>query len=49
VLVGHDWGAIVVWNLAVMDPDRVAAVVGMSVPFVPRTPVRPTELFEIRA
>ena len=32
-----------------MAPHRVAAVVGMSVPFVPRTPVRPTELFELRA
>ncbi len=49
VFVGHDWGAIVVWNLAVMAPERVTAVVGMSVPFVPRTPVRPTEVFELLA
>jgi len=49
VFVGHDWGAIVVWNLAVMAPERVAAVVGMSVPFVPRTPVRPTEVFRLLA
>ena len=38
VFVGHDWGAVVVWQLAVAHPDRVAAVVGMSVPFTPRTP-----------
>lgn len=44
VFVGHDWGAIVVWHLAVAAPDRVEAVVGMSVPFVPRPTVRPTEL-----
>jgi len=38
VFVGHDWGAIVVWQLAVLHPDRLAAVVGMSVPFTPRSP-----------
>jgi pimeloyl-ACP methyl ester carboxylesterase len=44
VFVGHDWGAIVVWNLAVMAPERVAGVVGMSVPFMPRPDGPPTEL-----
>ena len=43
VFVGHDWGAIVVWNLAVMAPERVAGVVGMSVPFIPRPDGPPTE------
>ena len=44
VLVGHDWGAIVVWQMAVMHPERVRGVVGMSVPFVPRLPAPPTQL-----
>ena len=39
VFVGHDWGAAVVWQLALLAPDRVAGVVGMSVPFLPRGPV----------
>ncbi|HEV3212851.1 MAG TPA: alpha/beta hydrolase [Acidimicrobiales bacterium] len=34
--VGHDWGAVVVWNLAVLAPERVRAVAGLSVPFTPR-------------
>ena len=38
VFVGHDWGAAVVWQLALLAPDRVAGVVGMSVPFLPRSP-----------
>jgi pimeloyl-ACP methyl ester carboxylesterase len=41
VFVGHDWGASVVWQLAVQAPERVRAVAGMSVPFVPRAPAAP--------
>jgi pimeloyl-ACP methyl ester carboxylesterase len=41
VFVGHDWGAMVVWQLALLAPERVAGVVGMSVPFMPRSPAPP--------
>lgn len=46
VFVGHDWGSIVVWNLALLAPERVEAVVGMSVPFVRRAQHPPTQLLE---
>lgn len=36
VVVGHDMGALVAWHLALMRPDRVRGVAGMSVPYVPR-------------
>ena len=39
VIVGHDWGAPVAWNAALMRPDLFRAVVGMSVPFSPPSPV----------
>jgi pimeloyl-ACP methyl ester carboxylesterase len=35
-LVGHDFGAGIVWNAALMRPDRFNAVFGMSVAFTPR-------------
>jgi len=45
VFVGHDWGAPVVWGSAQLHPERVEAVVGMSVPPVPRSQVPPTTAF----
>ena len=38
ILVGHDWGAPVAWNAAMLRPDLVRAVVGMSVPFMQPAP-----------
>jgi pimeloyl-ACP methyl ester carboxylesterase len=45
VFVGHDWGAQVAWGSAQLHPDRLAAVVGLSVPPVPRAKVPPTQSF----
>ena len=39
--VGHDWGAILVWQMSVMHPARVDAVTGISVPFQRRGPSPP--------
>ncbi len=36
VWVGHDLGAMVAWSAALLHPDRVSAVVGMSLPPMPR-------------
>ena len=44
IVIGHDWGADVAWKTAWMHPERVAAVAGLSVPFVPRAPAQPTQL-----
>jgi pimeloyl-ACP methyl ester carboxylesterase len=37
-LVGHDWGAMMAWYFCLFRPDRVKAVVNMSVPFYHRNP-----------
>ncbi|HEY8494740.1 MAG TPA: alpha/beta hydrolase, partial [Myxococcota bacterium] len=49
VVVGHDWGSLVAWNAALLRPDRFRAVVGMSVPFLPRLPVRPLAMMKAMA
>jgi pimeloyl-ACP methyl ester carboxylesterase len=33
IVVGHDWGAPVAWHTALLHPDRVKAVAGLSVPY----------------
>ncbi len=45
MLIGHDWGAPIVWNTAFTNPRRIRAVAGLSVPFS-GAPQRPfTEVF----
>jgi pimeloyl-ACP methyl ester carboxylesterase len=41
IFIGHDWGAHVAWQLAILHPQRVSAVAGLSVPFLPRAPAPP--------
>lgn len=36
VVAGHDWGAPVAWNTALLRPERVRGVIGLSVPYTPR-------------
>lgn len=44
--VGHDWGSIIVWQAALLRPERVSAVVGVSVPYV-EWPGPPTQLMKM--
>ncbi len=41
VVVGHDWGAIIAWQLALLRPDRFRAVAALSVPYTGRAPLAP--------
>ncbi|KAI3968537.1 hypothetical protein MKX01_007847 [Papaver californicum] len=37
-VVGHDWGAIMSWYLCLFRPDKIKALVNLSVAFTPRNP-----------
>ena len=43
VLVGHDWGAIIAWQTALLHPQRFSALVAMSVPYGGRPERSPME------
>jgi pimeloyl-ACP methyl ester carboxylesterase len=47
IFVGHDWGGFVVWQMPLLHPDRVAGVAALTTPYVPRLPIRPTEVFRM--
>ncbi len=45
VVVGHDWGAPIAWTSAWLRPDVFRGVAGLSVPFAPAGPTKPSDAF----
>lgn len=39
-VAAHDWGALVAWSLCLFRPDRVRALVALSVAYTPRSAAR---------
>jgi pimeloyl-ACP methyl ester carboxylesterase len=49
-LIGHDWGAPIVWNSALLRPDLFRGVAGLSVPYSPpNRDVRPLQAMRAMA
>uniref|UniRef100_A0A8C6FBU2 Epoxide hydrolase 2 n=1 Tax=Monodon monoceros TaxID=40151 RepID=A0A8C6FBU2_MONMO len=47
VFIGHDWGGMLVWNMALFYPKRVRAVASLNTPFIPANPkVSPMEIIK---
>ena len=53
ILISHDWGGNVAWHAALMRPDLFPALVTMSAPYIPRSPLhgaratlRPTQSWQ---
>ncbi|MGB1685185.1 MAG: alpha/beta fold hydrolase [Pseudomonadales bacterium] len=46
VFVGHDWGAILVWHHALLNPERIYGVANLSVPFMVRQEQEPVGFWE---
>ena len=45
VFVGHDWGGFLIWSMPFYHPDRVAGLVGVNTPYIPRLSIDPIEAF----
>ena len=48
VLLGHDWGGIIVWHAARFLAARVSHVISVSTPHVKLSPIDPIEIFRKR-
>jgi pimeloyl-ACP methyl ester carboxylesterase len=48
IFCGHDWGGIVVWQMPLRHPNRVAGVIGLNTPFMPRAPADPIAIMAKR-
>jgi len=46
ILLGHDWGAPIVWNSALIHPGKVRAVCALSVPYLGPAPRPFTQIFD---
>ncbi|RJF87534.1 alpha/beta hydrolase [Oleomonas cavernae] len=44
VFCGHDWGGLITWQMPLRHPDRVAGVIGLCTPFIPRLSADPIAL-----
>ncbi len=42
--IGHDWGALTLWHMAMLAPDRIERLITLNIPHHPRSPVEPIEL-----
>ncbi|MBV8661596.1 MAG: alpha/beta hydrolase [Hyphomicrobiales bacterium] len=48
IFVGHDWGGFVAWEMPLRYPDRVAGVVALNTPHLPRAPADPIAILRKR-
>lgn len=36
LFVGHDWGALLLWQMALLKPERMRGLITLNIPFAPR-------------
>ncbi|USD68042.1 alpha/beta hydrolase [Vibrio sp. SCSIO 43136] len=46
IFIGHDWGAMVVWGLALLHPNRVNKIINLSLPYQERGEIPWIEMME---
>lgn len=48
VFVGHDWGALVLWHMAMLAPVRIEKLIILNIPHYPRSDVDPISIWRKR-
>lgn len=48
VFVGHDWGGLIVWQMPLRHPDRVAGIIALNTPYTKKPPIDPIALYRKR-
>lgn len=46
--VGHDWGALLLWQMAQLAPERIDRLIQLNIPHTPRPAIDPIEIFRER-
>ena len=46
--VGHDWGGLVLWQMAMRAPERIDGLIILNIPHFPRSPVDPIQIMRSR-
>lgn len=41
VVIGHDWGAMLTWQMALLAPQSMAGLITLNIPHIPRPPINP--------
>ena len=48
VFVGHDWGAMLVWQMSLLAPERMAGLITLNIPHIPRPPINPITYMRLK-
>ena len=48
IFIGHDWGAILLWHMAILAPDRIQKLIILNIPYYRRPPIDPITMMRQR-
>ena len=48
VIVGHDWGAMITWQMALLAPHCMAGLICLNIPHIPRPPINPITYMRLK-
>lgn len=48
VFMGHDWGAMLVWQMALLAPERMSGLIALNIPHLRRPPINPITYMRLK-